>query len=171
MSTDQPPQSGALEGEATKQVSKARSNAGNTHIAGEMFVAAELAKRGYAVSLTMGNAKAVDLFAELDGRAICVQVKALARKQNVGWPLPFDKRKILPNVLYVCVILNELQEPPTYYILPPEKVLEHGKWYQNRGILDIARIRDLGFKDAWHLIDAALASPATPVQPVSLDRS
>jgi hypothetical protein len=39
--------------------SSRRSNAGNTHIAGEMFVAAELAKRGYLVSLTMGNAKAV----------------------------------------------------------------------------------------------------------------
>lgn len=158
MSTEQPFLDNAGGGDAPKQVSKARSNAGNTHIAGEMFVAAELAKRGYSVSLTMGNAKAVDLFAELDGHAICVQVKALAHKRNVGWPLP-DKQKILPNVLYVCVVLNELHEPPTYYVLPPEKVLEHGRWYDRRAILDIARIRDLGFKDAWHLIDAALRKP------------
>lgn len=76
-----------------KPVSAARSNAGNTHLAGEFFVAAELAKRGYSVSLTMGNAKAVDLFAERGGKAICIQVKALAHRRNVGWPLPLDGPK------------------------------------------------------------------------------
>jgi hypothetical protein len=32
---------------------------GNVHLAGEFLVAAELAKRDYAVSLTLGNAKAI----------------------------------------------------------------------------------------------------------------
>lgn len=99
-------------------MSDARSNAGNTHIAGELFVAAELAKRGYAVSLTMGNAKAVDLFAEKNGKAICVQVKAIARRKNVGWPLPMRKEKILDGVIFVCVVLNEVGAPPTYYVVP-----------------------------------------------------
>ena len=110
-------------------VSEGRSNAGNTHIAGEMFVAAELAKRGYSVSLTMGNAKAVDLFAEYKGEAICIQVKAIARKKNVGWPLPFKKEKIIDGVMYVCVVLNEINEPPTYYVMPPREVRQRGKWY------------------------------------------
>ena len=35
-----------------------------THLAGEFLVAGELARRGYAVSLTMGNAKSVDIYAE-----------------------------------------------------------------------------------------------------------
>jgi len=139
-----------------KQISKARATAGNTHIAGEMFVAAELAKRGYSVSLTMGNAKAVDLFAELDGKAICIQVKAIAHRRSVGWPLPFDKSKIIDGVIYVCVVLNELHEPPTYYILPPDQVRERGRWYTSRAILDIGRIRDGGFLNAWHLIEDAL---------------
>ena len=82
-----------------KPVSEGRANAGNTHIAGEMFVAAELAKRGYSVSLTMGNAKAVDLFAEYKGQAICIQVKAIAKSKNVGWPLPFEKTKIIDDVI------------------------------------------------------------------------
>jgi hypothetical protein len=56
---------------------------GNVHMAGEFFVAAELSKRGYLVSLTMGNAKAVDLFAERRGRAVCIQVKAA-----ISSPLP-----------------------------------------------------------------------------------
>src|SRR5262245_48235016 len=52
-----------IAGKRTKPVPTGRANGGNTHIAAEMFVAAELAKRGYSLSLTMGNAKAVD-----DGR-------------------------------------------------------------------------------------------------------
>ena len=144
---------------APKQASAARSNAGNTHIAGEMFVAAELTKRGYSVSLTMGNAKAVDLFAERDGRAICIQVKAIAHKGNVGWPLPFQREKIIDGVIFVCVVLNEIDVPPTYYILTPGEVRERGKWYKTRAILDIGRLRDGNFKDAWQVIDAALYRP------------
>jgi hypothetical protein len=146
-----------------KKPSLARSNAGNTHIAGELFVGAELAKRGFSVSLTMGNAKAVDLFAEKDGRAICVQVKAIAHKRNVGWPLPFAKNKIVGGVIYVCVVLNEIGTPPTYYILPPAEVLSRGRWYATRAILDIARIRDGDFEDAWHIIEALLAEPSKAV--------
>jgi hypothetical protein len=109
-------------GGGTKAVSEGRANAGNTHIAGEMFVAAELAKRGYLVSLTIGNAKAVDLFAEHDGQAICIQVKAIARKKSVGWPLPFEKHKIIDGVIYVCVVLNEIGSQPSYYVLTREEV-------------------------------------------------
>ncbi len=142
-----------------KNVSSGRTNAGNTHIAGEMFVAAELAKRGYSVSLTMGNAKSVDLFAELDGQAICIQVKAIAHKRNSGWPLPFDKSKIIDDVIYVCVVLNAIDEHPSYYILLPQEVRERGRWYKTRAILDIGRLRDGNFKDAWHLIDTELRRP------------
>lgn len=140
-----------------KAVSAARSNAGNTHIAGEMFVAAELSKRGYAIALTMGNAKAVDLFAEKNGKSICVQVKAIAHKRNAGWPLPFEKKKIIDGVIYVCVVLNALDEPPTYYVLPPEEVRTRGRWYATRAILDIGKLRGGNFQDAWHLIEGALA--------------
>jgi len=34
-----------------------------SHLAGEYF-AAELYRRGYSVAVTLGNAKAIDLFAE-----------------------------------------------------------------------------------------------------------
>jgi len=140
----------------SKPVSPARSSAGNTHLAGEMFVAAELAKRGYLISLTMGNAKAVDLFAERDGKSICIQVKAIAHKKNVGWPLPFDRDKIVDGVIYVCVVLNGLDDAPTYYVLPPEEVKQRGKWYRSRAILDLSAVRNGNFQGAWHLIDAEL---------------
>jgi len=129
-----------------------------------MFVAAELAKRGYSVSLTMGNAKAVDLFAEREGHAICVQVKAIARKKNVGWPLPLEKKKIVAGVLYVCVVLNEIDAPPTYYVLQPEEVLRRGKWYQTRAILNVGDAKQ--FEGAWHLIGHALRK----LDPLDLSR-
>lgn len=40
----------------------------STHLAGEYFVAAELYRRGYSVAMTLGNAKAIDLFAEHEAR-------------------------------------------------------------------------------------------------------
>lgn len=36
------------------------------------FVAAELSKRGYAVAMTIGNAKAIDIFAEEGRRTACI---------------------------------------------------------------------------------------------------
>ena len=38
-----------------------------THLAGEFLVAGELSRRGYPVSITMGNAKSVDIYAEAMG--------------------------------------------------------------------------------------------------------
>jgi hypothetical protein len=89
-------------------------------MAGEFFVAAELSKRGYLVSLTMGNAKAVDLFAERGGRSICIQVKSAGG--SYCWPLSADKTKIVDNVLFVFVALNVVGEQPDYYVLTPQEV-------------------------------------------------
>jgi hypothetical protein len=128
---------------------------GNVHMAGEFFVAAELSKRGYLVSLTMGNAKAVDLFAERDGHAICIQVKAAAG--SYGWPLSPDKAKIIDNVLYVFVALNAVGTPPDYYVLTAQAVCASARWAIIRAGIYIPQIRD--HKDAWHLIDEALREP------------
>ena len=136
--------------------SEARINAGNTHVAGEYFVAAELAKRGYTAALSPRNAKAVDVYAERNGDVIGIQVKAIAHKRNVGWPLPFEKRKIIAKVIYVCVILNGINEQPTYFILEPEDVLRLGKWYATRAVLNICDVRKGNFLGAWHLIDSRL---------------
>jgi hypothetical protein len=59
----------------------------STHLAGEYFVAAELYRRGYSVAMTLGNAKAIDLFAESEERTVNIQVKAIRDKKSVGWPL------------------------------------------------------------------------------------
>jgi hypothetical protein len=140
----------------SRQPSAARSASGNTHIAGELFVAAELAKRGYQVALTMGNAKAVDLFVEKDGKAICVQVKAIAKRQSYSWVMPGRINKIIDGVIYVCVVLNPVGEPPSYFVVPPVAVRLHTVFYRNRGALDIAKLRNAGFEDRWELVEQAL---------------
>ena len=62
-----------------------------THLAGEYFVAAELYKRGYSVAITIGNAKAIDLYAERGTKTVNIQVKAIRVKKNVGWPIMRNK--------------------------------------------------------------------------------
>ncbi|HJP95174.1 MAG TPA: hypothetical protein VJ875_24700 [Pyrinomonadaceae bacterium] len=61
-----------------KRVSKQRADGQKSGLAGEFFVAAELLKRGLQTSLTLGNAKSIDLFAINDqGTRFTIQVKAL----------------------------------------------------------------------------------------------
>lgn len=121
-----------------------------THLAGEFFVAAELSRRGYNVGLTMGNAKKVDLVVENDGRTLPVQVKALAKKENVGWPLNlgqhYDK-----SLVFVLVVLGKPGSHPDYYIVTGDIVEKRRKSYKSRGILDISTVKE--FKDNWKLIE------------------
>jgi predicted AAA+ superfamily ATPase len=53
----------------------------NTGLSGEYFVAAELYRRGWSVGMTIGNAKAVDLFAEKEDCLVQVQVKSIYKRK------------------------------------------------------------------------------------------
>jgi len=63
----------------------------NTGLSGEYFVAAELYRRGWSVGMTIGNAKAVDLYAEKNNKKIAIQVKSVFKKKNVGFPIMKDQ--------------------------------------------------------------------------------
>jgi DNA-binding transcriptional regulator YdaS (Cro superfamily) len=130
------------------------SHTANVHLAGELFVAAELVKRGYAVSLTLGNAKAIDLYAERGGRSVAVEVKA--RRDGSGWAMPSEDSKIIDRVPYVLVKLNKLDEPVEYFILTPEQVRAGTKRYGTppRATIYMAQAKQgLG---AWHVIEDAI---------------
>jgi len=59
-----------------KRLSKQRADGQKSGLAGEFFVAAELLKRGLQTSLTLGNAKSIDLFAINDqDTRFTIQVK------------------------------------------------------------------------------------------------
>lgn len=127
----------------------------SSHLAGEYFVAAELYKRGYSVAITLGNAKAIDLFAERGTKTVNIQVKAIRSKKNVGWPIMRDQIK--PGILYVLVSLNDEGVPPAYFILTSKEASEKVKQYSTRGIIDYSTICFPQYQDRWEKVAAVLA--------------
>jgi hypothetical protein len=110
---------------------KRRADGQISALAGEFFVAAELLKRDIQTSVTLGNAKAVDLLAyRVDtGQTFRVQVKSLRTKNF----FPIGHDKIDSSLVYVFVLLNKPGVPVRYFIVPgpelrdrPEKF---GKWF------------------------------------------
>ncbi|WP_218330645.1 hypothetical protein [Hydrotalea lipotrueae] len=122
----------------------------NTHLAGEYFVAAELYRRGFSVGMTIGNAKAIDLFANKDNKTLSVQVKAIKNKKSVGWPMMKDK--VLDDVLYVFVNLND-QDNPDYYIATGQEARDKVKQYTTRGIIDLTTLKSDSFYNRWDKLE------------------
>lgn len=122
----------------------------NSHLAGEYFVAAELYRRGFSVGMTIGNAKAIDLFANKDTKTLSIQVKAIRNKKSVGWPMMKDK--VLDDVLYIFVNLND-QSNPDYYIATGQEARSKVKQYTTRGIIDLTSLRNDTFHNRWDKLD------------------
>jgi hypothetical protein len=132
----------------------------STHLAGEYFVAAELYRRGYSVAMTLGNAKAIDLFAEHEARTVNVQVKAIRDKKSIGWPIM--KNGVVDGVIYVFVCLNAPADPPDYHICTAAEARALVIQYATRGIIDLTRIKKTDAFARWDKIEQAL----TPVEAV-----
>src|SRR5688572_30705610 len=95
---------------------KARADSQLSALAGELFVAAELLKRGYQTSITFGNAKAIDLLVhnpKID-RTFTVQVKTL-RSPNY---FLLGHASIRKSDMYVFVLLNKPDETVRYFVVP-----------------------------------------------------
>ena len=87
-----------------KRLSKQRADGQKSGLAGEFFVAAELLKRGLQTSLTLVNAKSIDLFAINDqDTRFTIQVKAL-RSPNY---FLIDLERVQDACYYVFVVLNK----------------------------------------------------------------
>ncbi|MCG3166086.1 MAG: hypothetical protein POELPBGB_01862 [Bacteroidia bacterium] len=120
----------------------------NTGLSGEYFVAAELYRRGWSVGMTIGNAKAVDLFAEKDNRRISIQVKAIYKKKNVGWPMM--KIAVKKDCFYIFVNLNaDKMGMPDYFICTSEEAKSKVKQYETRGIVDLTTLNNEDFRNRW----------------------
>jgi hypothetical protein len=124
-------------------------------LAGELFVAAELLKRGLQTSVTFGNAKAIDLLAfnEKTRRTFTIQVKTL-RKKNF---FPIAHAKVEPEHVYVFVLLNKSDEAVEYFIVPgtilkdePERF---SKWFLDPKMPGIHPkvLHEQGFRNAWYI--------------------
>ena len=123
----------------------------STGLSGEYFVAAELLRRGYSVGITMGNAKAIDILAEKDNLQFIIQVKAIYKKKNVGWPMMIDK--VHTDHFYVFVNLNgDKMAEPEYYICTGKEAKNRVKQYETRGILSLSSVNGDEFKGRWDKI-------------------
>jgi hypothetical protein len=129
-----------------------------SHLAGEYFVAAELYRRGYSVAITLGNAKAIDLFAEKGSQTVNIQVKAIRNRKSVGWPIMRDK--IMDNVLYIFVCLNDPGIPPQYFICTPDEARSKAKQYKTRGIIDLTTLRSEEYIERWDKVEVGLTTPS-----------
>jgi hypothetical protein len=96
-------------------------------LAGECLVAGELSRRGYLVAITMGHAKAIDLFVKTQKGTIKIDVKA--SQYNTSWPI----KDADEDLVYVFVYLHKREKitdndikgidtPPEYYIVPGREV-------------------------------------------------
>ena len=87
-----------------------------TGIAGEFFIAAELAKRNFQVAISLGNAKGVDLLVTTPNgkKTFEVEVKTLRKQPNC---FTLHSSKIKQNCAYIFVYLNNENQAPDYFIL------------------------------------------------------
>ena len=112
----------------------------STCLAGEYFVAGELAKLGHIALITLRNTDHVDILASRsDGkRSISIQVKT-QRGSAHKWPLNFKAEKIeSASLFYVFVTLKGPKERPEYYIVPSRVVAKsirenHREWLVTPG--------------------------------------
>ncbi|MEZ4802048.1 MAG: hypothetical protein R2797_04690 [Gelidibacter sp.] len=126
----------------------------NTGLSGEYFVAAELYRRGWSVGITLGNAKAVDLFAEKGNHRLAVQVKSIYNAKNSGWPLM--ESNIKDNCIYIFVnIKGDTMELPDYYICTSQEVKTKIKQYQTRGIVTLSNLNNEQFKNKWSKLETS----------------
>lgn len=120
----------------------------NTGLSGEYFVAAELYRRGWSVGMTIGNAKAVDLFAEKDNIVVQVQVKSIYQRKNTGRPIL--KEAIKKDCVYIFVNLNaDIMSQPDYFICTSGRAYAGAKQYSTRGIVGLGTLNNENFKNRW----------------------
>ena len=123
-----------------------------THLAGEFLVAGELSRRGYPVSITMGNAKSVDIYAESMKGVVKIDAKAGRAKGN--WPI--NKDSVQHDVFYIFVHLgtdNQIKNnmSPEYFIATGKEIRRKGlidTWKTRQGIR-YSTLKDKQYKGNW----------------------
>lgn len=136
--------------------------------AGEYFVAAELSRRGYIATLTLRNARGIDILASNadSTRSVGIQVKT-TQSPTAEWlaSKKVEEARSARNLYFVFVTLNGY-ELPTYHVVPHRVVARyvrenHKRWVREpkrdgtpRKDTSMRMFRDLEheYKDAWHLL-------------------
>ncbi len=138
-----------------------------TQWAAQFYVAAELTRRGFLVSLTFGNAPVSDLLVRtISDSHFSVDVKGQSTRNF--WLI--QRRQVLLNHYFILVYLPDAYNPPEYYIMSSaelmkkreeykESVMHRGKYRDDLGGINWSTA--LQYKDNWDI----LPSPVL-VQPI-----
>jgi hypothetical protein len=116
-------------------------------VAGEYFVAAELSRRGYIASISLRNARGIDILAtnEKASRSVTIQCKTTQVSAS-SWMLN-EKCETFASEkhFYVFVGLGSLMERPQYHIVPSAIVAKyiyegHRNWLKTTGVRGQPRV-------------------------------
>jgi hypothetical protein len=127
-----------------------------TNTASELYVASQLSRLGYAVTITFGNTKVIDLMvAHPDGRVVTIDVKGLKNKTN--WPLS-PKLKNKTHYFVLVSYLNrfsDLETIPECFVIPSteiSKVLSSWSGNPNVTAVGYMAVKNTKYKNAWPLL-------------------
>jgi hypothetical protein len=141
-------------------VTKSRIDSQLTSMAGEFLTVGKLFKKGYLASVTLGNAKAIDVLVHnpRTDKTFAVQVKAL-RENNC---FLLKKESIKPEHIYVFILLHAFDSPEEFFIVPGADILEeinkfYGSSYKNPEKPSSMPAINYGalkpYKDNWEVFD------------------
>lgn len=127
-----------------------------TGIAGEFYVAGELSRLGYNVTVTFGNTKAVDLLIQKEQAVFAIQVKSIQATRSICWNI--DKTKVFADHYYVLVNLHVdyPEKKPDFFVLTGKEVIflfkDTPKAGEKRAYLDYKQLLKLPvYQDRWNI--------------------
>ena len=134
----------------------ARGPAQLTNTASELYVASVLSRLGYAVTITFGNTKVIDLMvAHPDGRVVTIDVKGL--KNTTNWPL---KPKLKSRTHFFVLVsyrnrIADVSTLPLVYVIPSTVIDRFlTKWVGRPDVSAVpySLVRKSKYRDAWDLL-------------------
>jgi hypothetical protein len=126
-----------------------------TGIASEFYVAGELSRLGYDVTVTFGNTKSIDLLVHKDDEVYAVQVKGIQQTKSICWNLNKNK---LQNKKLILVLVNlhidDITTKPEFFVLTQAEALDlfinTPKEGENRTYLDYKRVKAMNkYQNRW----------------------
>jgi hypothetical protein len=127
-----------------------------TGLASEFYVAGELSRLGYNVTITFGNTKSIDLLVQ-KGTEVCkIQVKGMQSTKSICWNL--DKTKLTHELFIVLVNLhvdNRDKKPEFFILTSAEARIEFRdtpKQGEKRTWLDYNSVAGSQFQNRWEIL-------------------
>ena len=156
----------------------------NVGLAGEFYVLAQLAQRGFIASLTLANTKAVDILVFNESLDLLFKLEVKTTNKLPGnaalfsvdpvysWPMSAKHEAIAdPRLFYCFVALQGHSTLPLFFIVPSSYVADyvrqqHLYWLGTHplSVTDMRKFRiretdPLGFKNNWSLLEGQPPSP------------